>query len=294
MQEQTFGPIRFLPGDNRGKYPFCHSVYIEGDRILIDPASNRKRLKQLKAESGVTSIWLSHWHEDHFKHLDLFEGVPLYISAADAPPLSSMDLFLDAYAVEDQQERSTWASIMVNDFHFKPRTPAGFLEGGRTKHLNSVTVDIIATPGHTPGHLCFFFREPGVLLLGDYDLTPFGPWYGDRYSSISQTIASVKSLETLPASVWLTCHETGVFKEPPGQLWTDYLNVIQTREDKLLKLLETPRTLADIVNAWIVYRKPREPLDFYMFSERALMKKHLENLISRSMIGTNGIHYYRK
>jgi hydroxyacylglutathione hydrolase len=293
MQEQTFGPIRFLPGENKGKYPYCHSLYIEGDKILIDPASNRERLARLREEAGVESIWLSHWHEDHFMHLDLFEDLPLYISEKDAPPLSGIEMFLDAYDVAGEKERNAWSAIMVNDFHFKPRSPAGFLKDGETHRLNSVTVDIIATPGHTPGHLCFLFREPEILFLGDYDLTPFGPWYGDRFSSISETIASVRKLENIPAKVWLACHETGIFMEPPGRLWETYLNVIQTRENKLLDFLEHPRTMAEIVNAWIVYGKPREPMDFYAFGERALMQKHLDALMSRSMVEIKGNQYYR-
>ena len=39
IAEKHFGPIWFIPGENKGKYPFCHSIYIEGPGILIDPAS---------------------------------------------------------------------------------------------------------------------------------------------------------------------------------------------------------------------------------------------------------------
>ena len=35
---QQFGPVWFIPGENHGKYPFCHSVYVEGAGVLIDPA----------------------------------------------------------------------------------------------------------------------------------------------------------------------------------------------------------------------------------------------------------------
>ena len=30
MEERSFGPVRFLPGKNEGKFPFCHSIYIDG------------------------------------------------------------------------------------------------------------------------------------------------------------------------------------------------------------------------------------------------------------------------
>ena len=293
MQERCFGPIRFIPGENRGKYPFCHSVYIEGAGVLIDPSSNRERLKRLRDETDVKAIWLSHWHEDHFMHLDLFENVPLWISEPDAPMLAGLEQFLDGYGIAQQAHREFWRKILVEQFHFRPRNPAGFLQGGQQVQLGNVTVDIIHAPGHTPGHLCFFFREPKVLFLGDYDLTPFGPWYGDRESSIPQTITSVKRLKKMPAQTWLACHETGVFEKNPGPIWDRYLAVIQRREQKLLEFLATPRTMAQIVEAWIVYGRPREPREFYAFGEQAIMQKHLEILLAEGRVIQEKLRYRR-
>jgi glyoxylase-like metal-dependent hydrolase (beta-lactamase superfamily II) len=281
MEEKCFGPLRFIPGENRGKYPNCHSIFIEKAGVLIDPASDRERLKRLRNDFDVKSVWLSHWHEDHWMHLDLFEDIPMWISRQDAPPLSDVELFLDGYGIEKEDHRQYWREIMEQMFHFRPRKPDGFLKDGQKIQLETVTVDVLQTPGHTPGHLCFFFREPAVLFLGDYDLTPFGPWYGDRDSSIQKTITSVERLRNIPAKIWIACHETGVFEDAPGKLWDDYLAIIRQREDKLLELLKEPRTMAEIVDAWIVYNRPREPEEFYAFAEQAIMQKHIEILISR-------------
>ncbi|MFH1980960.1 MAG: MBL fold metallo-hydrolase [Pseudomonadota bacterium] len=293
MEETRFGPVRFIPGPNRGKYPHCHSVYIEGDGILIDPAGDRDRLKRLREKDGVREVWLSHWHEDHFMHLDLFEDLPVRIHPADAPPLAGMEAFLDAYGITQPAFREQFAAIVTDAFHFRPRRPRPDLTGGDTIRLSSVTVDVLHTPGHTPGHLCFYFREPGVLFLGDYDLTAFGPWYGDRDSSIAETIASVERLRQLPARAWLTCHETGLFTEAPPALWDDYLGVIGTREEKLLDALAEPRSLEAIVDHWIVYRKAREPIDFYRYAEGAIMGKHLERLVAAGVVAEAGGVYRR-
>ena len=293
MKERCFGPIRFIPGENRGKYPFCHSVYIEGAGILIDPASDRERLKRLGTKNGVREVWLSHWHEDHFMHLDLFEDVPLLISEQDAPQISDVELFLDGYGIKKEAQRREWREIVTTQFHFRPRTPARFLKEGQEVGPDDLTIDIISTPGHTPGHLCFFFREPGVLFLGDYDLTPFGPWYGDRDSSIQDTIASINRLKNIPATTWLTCHETGVFEEDPGDLWERYLAVIDYRQSRLLDFLNQPRTMEDIVDEWIVYQRPRQPQDFYALTEEMIMQKHLDLLISNSKVVKEGVLYVR-
>lgn len=288
MKETAIGPVRFIPGPNRGKYPHCHSVYIEDDGILIDPASARGRLREIRDREGVREVWLTHWHEDHFMHLDLFEGVPLRIHPADAPPLADMDAFLDAYAIENTTMRNEWAAIVREMFHFQERSPAAVFGENETVRLSSVTVEVISTPGHTPGHLCFFFREPGVLFLGDYDLTPFGPWYGDRDSSISDTVASIERLRRFPATTWLSCHETGLFREAPPALWDAYLEVIRKREKALTAYLKQPRTMDDIIDQWIVYRKPRQPERFYRFLEGAIMGKHLTGLMADGRVEQTG------
>lgn len=218
LEELHFGPVWFIPGKNQGKYHFCHSLYIEGAGILIDPASDRERLLGLRRDQGVKMVWLSHAHEDHFMHLDLFDDLPLWVSDKDSSSLSSLEMFLDAYGIENHDYRDYWRQILEDEFHFKSRKPTQFLQAGQIMDLDTVTVEVIAAPGHTPGHLAFFFREPGVLFMGDYDLTKFGLFYGDVRASIEQTVNSVNHLKKIPAKIFLTSHETGVFMGDPGKL----------------------------------------------------------------------------
>ena len=290
-KETHFGPVLFIPGENRGRYPNCHSIYIEGDKVLIDPASDRERLIQLRKDPGVEAVWLTHWHEDHLMHLDLFDDIPLLISEQDAPPLSDLEIFMDSYGMGDNQAREYWRPVLEKAFHFKPRRPKHFLQAGDVIHLKSGAVEVIGTPGHTPGHISFFFQGPQVLLLGDYDLTKFGPWYGDLNSSIQETINSVERLRKVPARVWLVSHETGIFEEEPGTKWDEYLSVIAEREEKLIDLLKTPQTLEQIVAACIIYGRPREPKMFFELGERGHMKKHLEKLMKEGLVKKDGEYY---
>jgi len=48
----------------------------------------------------------------------------------------------------------------------------------------------------------------------------------------------------------------------------------------LLGFLNQPRSQEEIINAWTVYLKEREPKDFYRFAEWAIVKKHLEELMA--------------
>ncbi|MCK7507315.1 MAG: MBL fold metallo-hydrolase [Desulfobacterales bacterium] len=285
MEDRQFGRIRFVCGENGGKYPFNHSLYLRGDRsrVIIDPACSLEKLTRLKDE-GVDCVWLSHWHEDHIRYIDLFENRLLRISGRDFPPLTDINIFLDWYDIKIPQERSNWRKIMLEVFNFRPRSEANFLVDDETVDLGGLTIQVLPTPGHTPGHLSFFFPEEELLFLGDYDLTSFGPWYGDVYSDIEETIKSIHKLKAVPARRWVASHHTGLFEENPGRLWDDYENVIHERENKLLAFLEKPKTIAEICAAWLIYGRPREPKEMYEFNERVLVRKHLEYLQGQDKI----------
>ncbi|HOU52197.1 MAG: MBL fold metallo-hydrolase [Smithella sp.] len=289
------GKIRFICGDNGGKYPFNHSVYLEGKdcRVVIDPSCGLQKLTDLQQNDGVDQVWMSHWHEDHMGFLNLFDGCTLRISERDFPPLTDMEIFLDWYNIREKEFRELWKNIMLNSFNYRPQKEALFLQDDSVIDLGLLKVQVIATPGHTPGHLSFFFPDEEILFLGDYDLTTFGPWYGDLYSSIEQTIDSIHRLKSIPARRWIASHNTGLFQENPGNLWDDYENVIYQREEKIVNFLKEPKTLEDILAAWLMYGKPREPKEFFEFNERALIMKHIDYLERHGKITLHRNKYVR-
>ena len=285
MQDRQFGRVRLIFGENGGKYPFNHSLYLQGDkeRVVIDPASSLEKLTRLK-EEGVDGVWLSHWHEDHIRYMNRFDGCSVWISERDFPPLADLKTFLDWYGIEEQGARNYWKKEMLETFDYRPRQTARFLRDDQTLDLGGLSVQVIPTPGHTPGHLSFFFPEEELLFLGDYDLTSFGPWYGDVYSSIADTVASIHKLKAIPARRWVAAHNTGLYEENPGPLWEAYENTIYEREGKLLAFLDRPETLAEICAAWLIYGRPREPREMYEFNERVLIGKHLDDLRQRGKV----------
>ncbi len=290
-----FGRIRFIYGENNGKYPFSHSLYLDGGniRVIIDPACSLQKLTDLKQKNGVDQIWLSHWHEDHIRYLNLFEEGMVRISERDFPPLTDIDVFMDWYGINEDFLRQVWKYVMLENFNYRPMKDALFIQDEETINLGSLAIHVIATPGHTPGHLSFFFPEEEMLFLGDYDLTPFGPWYGDVHSSIEQTLQSIRKLKSVPARIWIASHNTGVFEKNPGNLWDDYENVIYQREKKILNFLKEPKTLEQISSAWLIYGKPREPKEFFEFNESALIGKHIEYLEKRGSITLDKNQYVK-
>lgn len=295
MTAWSSGPLKLIPGEMRGAYPHCHSLYIEGTGVLIDPSSDREELLRLRNGPGVESIWLTHWHEDHWMYINLFDHHPLCISRPDAVPLSDLEVFIDCYGLPEQRNdmREDFRNFIKDRFCFRSRKAERFLRPGEVVTLGTIKVEILHTPGHTPGHLSFYFPDEEVLFLGDYDLTPFGPWYGDKHSSLEQCVSSVKRLREIPAKVWLSSHGKGIFEEQPGVLWDQYLGTIRTREERLLELLAAPRSMDEIVGEWIVYGQPREPKIFFEFGERAIMSKHLNRLIELGRVVLEQGRYVR-
>ncbi|HNT91142.1 MAG TPA: MBL fold metallo-hydrolase [Smithellaceae bacterium] len=294
MEDRQFGRLRFICGENYGKYPFNHSVYIKGSeaRIIIDPACSLEKLTRLRDQEGVDMIWLSHWHEDHFHYMYLFDGAQLWISETDFPPLTDVEIYLNWYGIDDAKIRTYWNKLVHEEFNYQPRTSANFFPINEEADIGGIRVQTIATPGHTPGYLSFFFPEEEVLFIGDYDLTPFGPWYGDAASSIEETIESIRLLKKIPAKKWIACHEKGLFEENPGRLWDDYENIIYAREKRILDIVSgKPSTLEEIASAWPVYGRPRKPLEFFEPNERVLDKKHLERLQKNGLVVKEGDKY---
>ena len=293
MDGVKFGKLTFIQGQNGGKYPFCNSLFIDDrERVVIDPGSDEKLLKKFDMEKGIDIIINSHYHEDHTSFNYLFPEAKLYVPKDEAPCFRSMEKLLDFYGLLGTNLEHTWRDILVNHFHYRERIPDLGFSDGDLLNFGDTTLQIIHTPGHTIGHSSFFFPEEEILFLGDLDLTAFGPWYGDRVSDIDQTIESLQKLLSIPAKIFITSHEAGTIEGDIAKRVENYLGIIKQREDRLLNFLEKPRTLDEIVNQWFIYKKPRKPRNFFEFSERGMIKKHLSRLIKKKAVSRKGNKYH--
>jgi hydroxyacylglutathione hydrolase len=291
----NMGPVSLIPGQKGSKFPYCNSLYIEAAGLIIDPSSNRQLLETLHREQKIHTVCLTHWHEDHIRFLHLLGDCKFWMSETDSIPLSNHQDFIKWYGFEGpgfKELRRTLEARMVSEIHFKPRIPDKLLSDGDIIDLGSVTMEVIATPGHSPGHLSFFFPEPSILFLGDYSLDPFGPWTGDPFSDIDQCIASINRLRQVPADILIAGHRPQPITSGADKRWERYLRTITVREEEILAFLSDPRTLDEIIDQWIILKIPKKPIAYFRLGEKAHIEKHLARLIRQGAVRFEEEHYH--
>lgn len=226
--------ILLIEGKKEGRYPYSHSLYLrDGGGVLVDCGSDLDAILRLKEEEGLAAVLMTHYHEDHFLFLHRFPDVEVWASEEDAPALESFDVLLDRYGVAGTGQEPFFRDLFAEKFPYRPRTVARRIADRERIRFGGTEAVAIVAPGHTPGHLCLHFPSEGILFLADYDLTAFGPWYGDKPGGIGEFRRSGRMLAEVGAGVNVTSHETPVHEGSIAAKMEAYLAVIDRREESL-------------------------------------------------------------
>lgn len=128
--------------------PMDNNVFIlrctqTGDAVLIDAANEHDKLIDLARLLGVRRVIETHGHWDHIQAVPEMRdaGYSVSVTAADSSMLDTYDEILEDDSI---------------------------IEVGRLR------LRTIATPGHTPGSMCFAVEGKPLLFSGD-TLFPGGP-----------------------------------------------------------------------------------------------------------------------
>jgi glyoxylase-like metal-dependent hydrolase (beta-lactamase superfamily II) len=163
-------------------------VYLVGDRetgeaVVIDPAYDIKGIRKVLADDDMRLVGAlaTHYHADHvggdifgntisgIRELLMMEQVPIHVQADEAKWIN----------------RSTGVSDDLVEHR-----------GGDIVHVGAIPIELIHTPGHTPGSQCFLVDNRLVagdtLFLqgcGRTDLPGGNP--EQMYESLTQRLAKV-------------------------------------------------------------------------------------------------------
>ena len=282
----SFGPISLLPGKNGGRYPYCHSLILSGEETwLVDPSSDRQFLARLARTGKVNRVFLSHFHEDHQKYAYLFDPAAFHVPLQEFEAFTTLEGIFTLAGADNPALRAYLRETLVREFHFRPLINLVPFQPGDSFINGNIILEVIAAPGHTPGHSCFAFPQQDLIFLADVDLTPFGPWYGDAASDLESYEKTLYELKETQAQVYLTAHEQGVFTWEEAQNGFDYfLQVIRDRDQQLLELLQEPCSLEDLVQQRPIYRRHREPALVYDHIEAQMLAKHLDRMERRGWL----------
>jgi glyoxylase-like metal-dependent hydrolase (beta-lactamase superfamily II) len=271
--------IWFVEGENRGRYPFAHSLYIEGEpNTLIDTGAGAS-LNEISSKTD--QVVLSHYHRDHVTCNYLFKDAHFFIHKNDAPGVESAEGFYRLSGLNQVDVEAYWK--MVNQINFEPTRINSYLADGDLIGSGKTIFRVLHLPGHTPGHCGFFFEEYGFIFAVDVDLTAFGPWYGNPSSDLEQFRASIKRLRNLQPELIATGHSLPTGQDIDQKL-AAYEEILEKRDQKILKALKVrPHTLAELTDKKYIYRK-HNGQEILRFFEKQMIAKHLKSLIKRGLV----------
>ncbi|MFZ5824570.1 MAG: MBL fold metallo-hydrolase [Bacillota bacterium] len=181
-------------------FPSANMALVTGPRpLLIDagfgsdlPETDRL-LRALGVEPGsIHLIANTHDHVDHVggNHgLQRSYGIPIAMGGAEAERVNSRHPNACDAQFLDQPVEPFYVSRVLVD--------GDLLETG------TVTLQVIATPGHTPGHLSFWAPEERVLILGDVIHRDDVAWLNlvsDGPDPLEQMLATLDRLAALPVA----------------------------------------------------------------------------------------------
>jgi ribonuclease/clavin/mitogillin len=203
-------------------------VVSEGEALAIEPATpyddERARMRAFVAEheragTRVKSIALTHHHPDHVG------GATWLREALDVPLL--------AHPLTKQRLEG---SVAIDET----------LEDGDVLTVGALAIDVLHTPGHAPGHACFFERSSRTLVAGDMVAGTGTILVEKTDGDMGLYLESLGHLQTLGATQLIPAHGPTLGPE----VLPRYVAHRRAREAKIVEAMRTlggAATLDDIV-----------------------------------------------
>jgi hydroxyacylglutathione hydrolase len=125
----------------------------DGRALLIDPGDEAERLVDEIEDLRTEAILLTHTHFDHVgavAALARHTGAPVYCPRLEVPILQDINSY-----------------VFPGFGPFESYDPEETVEGGERLTLAGLDIDVLFTPGHSPGHVSYSIPDEQVLLDGD-------------------------------------------------------------------------------------------------------------------------------
>lgn len=188
-----------------GTWDVDNNVWVVGDDtecVVIDAPHDAAAILELVGDRTVKAILCTHAHDDHIDAVgDLWDQTkaPIHMHPED---------------------RVLWDRV------YPEVTPDADLADGQQIEVAGTTLQVLHTPGHSPGAVCFYAPDLGVVFTGDTMFSGGPGATGRSFSSFDTIVESItdKLLTLPPETVVHTGHgdSTTIGDEAPHrQEWID-------------------------------------------------------------------------
>lgn len=127
-----------------------------GKAAVVDGGGDADRLVALAEQHDleIEAIWQTHAHIDHVA------GLNELTDATGAPILLHPD--------EEELYRAAPRQGQMFGFDIEPLPdPDGYIEEGERLELGELEAEVLLVPGHSPGHVAFYFADQEIVFSGD-------------------------------------------------------------------------------------------------------------------------------
>lgn len=203
--------------------------------ILIDPgwacAETEKAVSAALAELGhrlddVTLCLATHQHWDHYSQAAVWRrtrGFRVLIGAHERTSLEDFEAqvwpgrfphhvdILVRCGAPDLAHELAVTPLSDEEARLRPGLPDGWLEDGEQIPLrDGGALEVVATPGHTRGHIVFHHRAAELLFSGDHILPTITPSIGFEWSPaphpLRSFLRSLRLVRELPDATLVSSH----------------------------------------------------------------------------------------
>ena len=278
-------------------------LFVDGDDVdLLDCGMNSEDSLEL-IRSALASLGnkrlrklvVTHIHPDHYGAAGVLAGsgrAALYLHRLEVPLVNPRYVELEHLVMEVRNYLlvngvpADEADVLSNSQRalsevVAPAEPAVQLDGAESLTMGRTRVRVEWTPGHSPGHICLYAAEAGLLFAGDHMLPELSPNIGLHPQSTPDPVH-----EYLDGLQRMAAYEPRLVLPAHGRPFVDAKGRVETLKAHHLRRME--RVMAIVsdgeLTAWQVALElwgPREML----YEKRLALQEGLAHLQALAVDG---------